>query len=191
MCCPVSHPRCPLLSPERFLLNPQRAESIHHDLRDLPPRRLSCTCTRSRQLRVDLACLPAPSDVCYWTGFSVSVSRIVGLVVGCVVELSATVATTTLPTSGAGLPAAGAVPLLELGARPLLKLRAVCPGESIELALPDCVTSLSTVSCNRVRNSRGFAPACLQHAMQPFWPPYLICRFRVVYTPHCTCCFSS
>ena len=43
-----------------------------------------------------------------------SVSRIVDLVVGCVVVLSATTATATLPTSGAGLPAAIAVPLLEL-----------------------------------------------------------------------------
>ena len=43
--------------------------------------------------------------------------------------------------------------LLELGAGPLLKLSDVCPGESIEHALPDCATSLSTLSCNRVRYS--------------------------------------
>ena len=48
--------------------NPQPAEYIHHYLRDLQPRRLSCTYPRPRQLRVDLACLPAHLDVCYWTG---------------------------------------------------------------------------------------------------------------------------
>ena len=104
----------------------------------------------------------------------VSVSRIVDLVVGCVVELSAALTTTTLLSSGAGLPAASDVPLLEPCMGPLLKLIAVCPGEMIELVLPVCTTSLFTVSSYRVHKSRGFAPARLQHAMQPFWPLFLI-----------------
>ena len=32
------------------------------------PAGSSCSCTRSRQLWCGLACLPAPSDVCPWTG---------------------------------------------------------------------------------------------------------------------------
>ena len=66
---------------------------------------------------------------------SVFTTRIVELVVDCVVELASTAATIVRLSSGAGLPAASAVSLLELCMLPLLKLYCVFPGETFELAL--------------------------------------------------------
>ena len=91
---------------------------------------LRVSVVRSIALHVSVsAMVPCRSDLLastFWHSVldrpSVSTTRIVELVVDCVVELSATAATIMWLSSCAGLPAASAVSLLEFYTMPLLKL---------------------------------------------------------------------
>ena len=91
---------------------PQPVESIHHNLRDLWSERSRRTCPRLQWFRADLLASTLWHSVLNWS--SVSTTRILELVVDCVVAFSATAANVNRLSSGAGLPAAIAVPPFEL-----------------------------------------------------------------------------
>ena len=126
--------------------NLQPTKSIHHNLLDLSSSRSLCTCKCSHCFRADLICLPAPSGVrCCWTGFQSPPSESLN---------SSLIVSLHFPRLQP--PPCGYPPECD-----------VFPGETFELVLSVC-NLMFTVSGNRVRKSRRFAP-----------------------TPSCICGFAS
>ena len=121
---------------------------------------------------------------------SVSTTRIIELVVDCVVALSATAANVIWLSSGAGLLAAIAVPPVELCTMPCSNCSVGFLVRRSNLRwLCVCTTSLSTCVC--ALKSRRLDPACSQHVMLLLGPPHLIRCSRAMHYLSLICSFSS